>query len=120
MLLPLSTKGDNQLKIYVGNLSPSVSDQQLESLFAGHGQVRSAQVVTDKFSGQSRGFGFVEMSDSDAQAAIRSLDGSAFEGSSLRVNEARPKEAGGGGGGFRPRSGGNGNRYGGGRSGNRR
>jgi RNA recognition motif-containing protein len=114
-------KGDNHLKIYVGNLPPSVSDQQLEALFATHGQVRSAQVVTDKFSGQSRGFAFVEMSDTDAQSAIRSLDGSAFEGSSLRVNEARPKEAGGGGGGgFRPRSGGNGNRYGGGRSGNRR
>ncbi|MEO8726484.1 MAG: RNA-binding protein [Acidobacteriaceae bacterium] len=101
------------MKIYVGNLSPAISDSQLEQLFAQHGAVNSAQVVTDKFTGASRGFGFVEMSDSDAQEAIRSLDGSAFEGGTLRVNEARPKtdtgfrpRPGGGGGGGRPGGGG--------------
>lgn len=107
------------MKIYVGNLSPAVSDSQLEQLFAQHGAVQSAQVVTDKFTGASRGFAFVEMSDSDATAAIRSLDGSNFEGGTLRVNEARPKENSG----FRPRpgggGGGGGNRFGGGGGGGR-
>jgi RNA recognition motif-containing protein len=111
-----SQKGDN-LKIYVGNLSPAVSDSQLEQLFAQHGSVQSAQVVTDKFTGASRGFAFVEMSDTEAQEAIRSLDGSAFEGGTLRVNEARPKTDTG----FRPRPGGGGGRggFGGGGGGNR-
>ncbi|GAC1659715.1 MAG: hypothetical protein NVS9B15_22880 [Acidobacteriaceae bacterium] len=98
------------MKIYVGNLSPAVNDSQLEQLFAQYGIVSSAQVVTDKFSGTSRGFAFVEMSDQDAANAIRSLDGSNFEGGSLRVNEARPKENSG----FRPRPGGGGGAGGGG------
>jgi RNA recognition motif-containing protein len=112
------------LKIYVGNLSPSVGDEQLRAHFATHGAVNSASVVTDKFSGQSRGFGFVEMSDAEASAAIKALDGSSLDGSTLKVNEARPKApgggrfggGGGGGGGRRP---GGGNSFGGGRGGKR-
>lgn len=107
------------MKIYVGNLSPSTSDSQLQQLFAAHGAVDSAQVITDKFTGASRGFAFVEMGEQEAQAAIRALDGTNFEGATLRVNEARPKTADG----FRPRpgggAGGGGNRFGGGGGGGR-
>ena len=96
-------------KIYVGGLPYSATEQQLSDLFAAHGTVASARIITDKFTGQSRGFGFVEMSsDSEAKAAITALNGSDMGGRSLTVNEAKPMEqrSGGGGGGF----GGGGNR----------
>ncbi len=89
-------------KIYVGGLPYSTTEQQLNDLFAAHGAVASARIITDKFTGQSRGFGFVEMSsDSEAQAAITALNGTQFGGRTLTVNEARPQEprSGGGGGG---------------------
>jgi RNA recognition motif-containing protein len=89
-------------KIYVGGLPYSATEQQLSDLFAAHGAVASARIITDKFTGQSRGFGFVEMSsDSEAQAAITALNGQEMGGRTLTVNEARPQEprTGGGGGG---------------------
>ena len=83
------------LKIYVGNLPYSSTDQDLMDLFAQHGNVASANVVTDRYTGRSRGFGFVEMaSTEDAQKAIEALNGSDFQGRNLVVNEARPKEKG--------------------------
>ncbi len=103
-------------KIYVGGLPYSATEQQLSDLFAAHGAVASARIITDKFTGQSRGFGFVEMSsDAEAQAAITALNGSEMGGRTLTVNEARPQEprTGGGGGG----RGGFGGGGGGGRSG---
>ena len=102
-------------KIYVGGLPYSATEQQLSDLFAAHGAVASARIITDKFTGQSRGFGFVEMSsDSEAQAAITALNGSDMGGWTLTVNEARPQEPRTGGGGGRGGFGGGG---GGGRSG---
>jgi RNA recognition motif-containing protein len=84
-------------KLYVGNLGYDISSSDLEQLFAGHGTVDSAAVVSDRTTGQSRGFGFVEMSsDSEAQAAIAALDGKDHGGRALQVNEARPRPAGGG------------------------
>jgi RNA recognition motif-containing protein len=80
-------------KIYVGNLSYDMTDGDLNQMFAAHGTVQSAQVVMDRDSGRSKGFGFVEMSDSDqAQAAISALNGREVNGRSLTVNEARPRE----------------------------
>jgi RNA recognition motif-containing protein len=105
-------------KLYVGNLGYEVSSHELEGLFAPHGTVRSAQVISDRETGRSKGFGFVEMgSDSEAQAAIAALNGKECSGRSMTVNEARPKESGGGGGrgGFGGGGGGGGN--GGGRGG---
>ena len=87
-------------KLYVGNLTYDVTDSALEQLFAAHGTVQSAQVIMDRDTGRSKGFGFVEMgSDQEAQAAIKALSGQMVGGRSLTVNEARPREAGGGGGG---------------------
>jgi RNA recognition motif-containing protein len=87
-------------KIYVGGLPYSTTEQQLSDLFAAHGAVASARVITDKFTGQSRGFGFVEMSsDAEAQAAITALNGTQLGGRTLTVNEARPQEPRSGGGG---------------------
>ena len=86
-------------KLYVGNLSYSITDGDLVKLFEPHGSVTSAQVIMDRDTGRSKGFGFVEMgSDQEAQAAIQALNGAQVEGRSLTVNEARPKEGGGGGG----------------------
>lgn len=80
-------------KIYVGNLSFSISDQDLMSIFAEHGEVSSASVITDRETGRSRGFGFVEMeNDDDATKAISALNGKEVEGRALNVNEARPRE----------------------------
>ena len=80
-------------KLYVGGLPYSTTENQLQELFAAHGSVQSARIITDKFSGKSKGFGFVEMaSASEAQDAIRALDGKDFEGRNLTVNEARPQE----------------------------
>src|SRR6202040_216743 len=96
-------------KLYVGNLAYSVTNEDLEGLFSQAGKVESAVVVSDKFSGQSRGFGFVEMADSnDAARAIEEFNETELKGRNIRVNEARPREGGGGGG---PRGGGGG--YGG-------
>ena len=81
-------------KIYVGNLPYSTTDQELQELFASHGNVQSASVVTDRYTGRSRGFGFVEMgSAEEAQQAISALNGSDYGGRNLVVNEARPKES---------------------------
>ncbi len=92
-------------KIYVGGLPYSATDQQLNDLFAPHGTVDSARVITDKFTGQSKGFGFVEMSSAEeARKAIAALNGTQMEGRTLTVNEAKPQEKrpgksfGGGGG----------------------
>jgi|SRR5271157_441039 RNA recognition motif-containing protein len=89
-------------KLYVGNLPYSVSDSSLQEMFAGFGTVASAKVITDRDSGRSKGFGFVEMgSDQEAQAAIAAMNGKELEGRALTVNEARPKPEGGRGkGGF--------------------
>ena len=85
-------------KLYVGNLTYDVTDSALEQLFAAHGTVQSAQVIMDRDTGRSKGFGFVEMgSDAEAQAAIQALNGKESEGRALTVNEARPKTEGGGG-----------------------
>jgi len=90
-------------KLYVGGLPYSVTEGRLTELFSAHGTVDSANVISDKFTGQSRGFGFVEMSSSsEAQSAIQSLNGTQFEGRSLTVNEAKPmakRDNFGGGGG---------------------
>ena len=99
-------------KLYVGNLSYDVTDSALEQLFAPHGTVQSAQVIMDRDTGRSKGFGFVEMkTEQEAQAAIAALNGKDADGRSLTVNEARPRTEGGRGG-----SGGRGG-YGGGRGG---
>jgi RNA recognition motif-containing protein len=102
-------------KLYVGNLAYGVSDSDLEQLFGQHGTVQSAQVIMDRDTGRSKGFGFVEMgADAEAQAAIAALNGKEFQGRALTVNEARPKEGGGGGGGRGGYGGGGGGRGGGG------
>src|SRR5437870_4932090 len=80
-------------KLYVGGLSYGTTDKQLEDLFAAHGTVESARVITDKFTGRSKGFGFVEMSSgAEAQSAIQALNGTEFDGRNITVNEARPQE----------------------------
>ena len=99
-------------KLYVGNLAYSVSNSDLESLFSQAGQVQSATVIMDKFSGQSKGFGFVEMTTSDeASKAIAQFNDSELKGRNIKVNEAKPRESsfggnrnGGGGGGDRGRN----------------
>lgn len=102
-------------KLYVGNMSFNIDDARLEEIFQEHGTVDSAKVITDRYTGQSRGFGFVEMSSNEeAQAAIEALDGKDVDGRALKVNEAKPREnrnesrggfggGGGGGGGGRRR-----------------
>jgi RNA recognition motif-containing protein len=112
--------------LYVGNLPYGVDSSQLEQLFKAHGQVVSAQVISDRETGRSKGFGFIEMaSDAEAQAAIAALNGQDQEGRPLTVNEARPREersGGGGGGGGYGGGGGGGGRgggFGGGRGGDR-
>ncbi len=100
-------------RLYVGNLSYEVSSSDLEAMLSPHGTVQSAQVIMDRDTGRSKGFGFVEMdSDAEAQAAIAALDGQEQGGRALKVNEAKPREprsgggyggGGGGGGGRRDR-----------------
>ena len=94
-------------KLYVGNLSYSLNEGDLESLFGEHGTVESVNIITDRETGRSKGFGFVEMSsDSEAEAATSALDGKECDGRPLKVNEAKPQEKrGGGGGGGRGRGG---------------
>jgi RNA recognition motif-containing protein len=83
--------------IFVGNLPWSTTDADLQAKFAEFGNVISARVVTDKFSGKSRGFGFVDMEDSDAEKAIAGMSGQKWGDREITVNEARPKSEGGGG-----------------------
>jgi RNA recognition motif-containing protein len=102
------------MNIYVSNLSFNVQDEDLREFFTEYGEVSSAKVITDKFTGKSRGFGFVEMPDDEAaKKAIAELDQASVDNRTIRVMEAKPKEdkpRGGGGGGFR---GGNGGGFGG-------
>jgi RNA recognition motif-containing protein len=99
-------------KLYVGNLTYGVTDSDLQQLFEAHGTVVSAQVIMDRDTGRSKGFGFVEMgSDTEAQAAIAALNGKDSGGRALTVNEAKPKEGGGGGRGGYGGGGGGGRRY---------
>jgi RNA recognition motif-containing protein len=96
-------------KLYVGNLAYGVTDSDLQQLFGAHGTVQSAQVIMDRETGRSKGFGFVEMgTDQEAQAAIAALNGKENDGRNLTVNEARPKTEGGSRGGY---GGGGGRRY---------
>lgn len=109
-------------KLYVGNLSYNTTSSDLEQLFAQHGAVQSAEVISDRDTGRSKGFGFVQMgSDEEAQAAIGALNGQEHDGRALTVNEARPREdrprGGGGGGGGRGGYGGGGGGRGGDRGG---
>ena len=98
-------------KLYVGNLSYEVSSSDMEQMFSPHGTIESADVIMDRDTGRSKGFGFVEMgSDQEAQAAIAALDGQTHGERALKVNEAKPRE---------PRSGGGGGGYGGGGGGRR-
>src|SRR5688572_27525845 len=86
-------------RLYVGNLSYNVDSSQLEQMFSQHGSVSSAEVISDRDTGRSKGFGFVEMgSDEEAQAAITALNGQEHDGRALTVNEAKPRESRGGGG----------------------
>ena len=78
--------------IYVGNLPWSATEAQIQTLFAEHGEVISVNLVSDRDTGRARGFGFVEMGDADARAAIEALDNFSLDGRTLRVNEAKPKE----------------------------
>src|SRR5687767_14531231 len=101
------------MNIYVSNLGFNVKDEDLKEFFTPYGEVTSAKIISDTFTGQSRGFGFVEMSDDEAaRKAIAELDQASVEGRSIKVMEARPKEdrparSGGGGGNFRGGGGGN-------------
>ena len=100
-------------KLYVGNLSYETSQADLETMFGAHGTVETAQVISDRDTGRSKGFAFVEMSsDDEAQAAIAALDGQDCGGRALKVNEAKPRPSGGGGGGgYGGDRGGSRNRY---------
>lgn len=113
-------------KLYVGNLSYNLTSSDLEQLFSAHGTVQSAEIISDRDTGRSKGFGFVQMgSDEEAQAAIAALNGQENEGRALTVNEAKPREdrprsgGFGGGGGGRGGYGGGGGRSGGGGGGGR-
>ena len=112
-------------KLYIGNLGYDVSSSDLHTMLAPHGTVLSAEVISDRATGQSKGFGFVEMdSDAEAQAAISALDGVENGGRTLKVNEAKPRaprrDGGGGRGGYGGGGGGGGGGYGGGGGGGRR
>ncbi|MBM4119910.1 MAG: RNA-binding protein [Nitrospira sp.] len=98
-------------KIYVGGLPYSTTEQELSELFSAHGAVQSARIIMDKFTGKSRGFGFVEMTtDEEVKAAIAALNATQLGGRTLTVNEARPQEPRAGGGGGRGGFGGGGGR----------
>ncbi len=88
-----------QIKLFVGSLPWSIGDQELEALFEPHGTVHSARVITDRETGRSRGFGFVEMEVEDSAAIISQMDGQEVEGRAIRVNEAEDRRDRGGGGG---------------------
>jgi RNA recognition motif-containing protein len=95
-------------KLFVGNLPFSATEQSVRALFEPHGTIESIALINDRETGRPRGFGFVEMSNSDASKAMQALNGRDFEGRALKVNEAQSKERGGGGGGYRANGG---NRY---------
>ncbi|MCM8543113.1 MAG: RNA-binding protein, partial [Lentisphaeraceae bacterium] len=102
------------MNIYVGNLPYTANEEDLKELFSNHGEVTSVRIITDRDTGQSKGFGFIDMSnDDEATSAIEALEGAEFQGRNLRVNQSKPKEdrPRGGGGGFRG-GGGGGNRGG--------
>ena len=100
------------MNIYVGNLSFNLTEDDLRTAFSAYGTVEKAAIITDKMSGQSRGFGFVEMPNrEEAVKAIESLNGKDLKGRNLKVNEAQPRPAGGGGGGGRGGFGGGRGRY---------
>lgn len=104
------------MKLYVGNLAYSTDEEALRKVFSQHGEIESVNVITDRDTGRSKGFGFVEMANDDqAKAAIDALNGTELEGRTIKVSESKPKERRPGGGG-----GGGGGRGGGFRSGNRR
>jgi RNA recognition motif-containing protein len=96
-------------KLFIGNLPFSATEQSVRALFEPHGTIESLALINDRETGRPRGFGFIEMSSSDASKAMQALNGKDFEGRPLKVNEAQAKERSGGGGGFR--SSGGGNRY---------
>lgn len=100
-------------KLFVGNLPFSATEQSVRALFEPHGTIESIALINDRETGRPRGFGFIEMSSSDASKAMQALNGKDFEGRALKVNEAQSKErnGGGGGGGGGYRSSGGGNRY---------
>ncbi|MDR1684900.1 MAG: RNA-binding protein [Desulfovibrio sp.] len=79
--------------LYVGNLPWSATEEGIRGLFAEHGNVVSVKLISDRETGRARGFGFVEMDDADAPGAVQALNGAAYEGRNLRVNEAQPREA---------------------------
>lgn len=103
------------VKLFVGNLAWTIDDQQLEQLFAQHGEVQSARVINDRDTGRSRGFGFVEIEVDDVSSVIRATDGVELNGRAIRVNEAEDK----GGGSRGPRRDNGGGGYGGGGGGRR-
>ena len=116
--MPCTLENEMGKRLYVGNLPYNTTDSDLEQLFGQHGAVESAQVVMDRATGRSKGFGFVNMvNDQEANAAMEALNGRDYGGRPLTVNEAKPREGGreGGGGGRGP--GGGGGRSGGGRGG---
>jgi cold-inducible RNA-binding protein len=110
------------MNIYVGNLSRETAEEDLRKAFEAFGEVTKATVITDKFSGESKGFGFVEMANkTEAMAALAAMNGKELQGRTLNVSEARPRESRpGGGGGGRPGGGGGGGRRDGGGGGGRR
>ncbi|MFI4861723.1 MAG: RNA recognition motif domain-containing protein [Phycisphaerales bacterium JB063] len=101
------------MKIYVGNMAFSTTQESLEALFSNYGQVQEVAVITDRDTGRPRGFAFVTMDDDGGKQAIEALNGNEFEGRTLTVNEARPREnrGGGGGGGYNRGGGGGGGRW---------
>src|SRR4030042_1682537 len=95
----IQDKEEVRMNIYVGNLSHQVTEDELKKAFEAFGQVTSVSIIKDKFSGESRGFGFVEMpAKAEAQSAINGLNGKELQGRALNVNEARPRSEGSGGG----------------------
>ncbi|HET8696624.1 MAG TPA: RNA-binding protein [Gammaproteobacteria bacterium] len=99
-------------KLYVGNLPYSATEASIREAFSGSGTVETVSLITDRDTGQSKGFGFVEMStDAEAQAATQALNGTSLDGRQIKVSEAKPKTSGGGGGGGRRDGGGYGRRY---------
>ena len=103
------------MSIYVGNLSPTTTEEEVRTLFAEFGTVESVNLLTDRYTGESRGFGFVKMDNKSAQAAIEALSKRSIDGRALKVSEAKPREPGGGG--FQARS--HGGAFGGGGGGGR-
>jgi RNA recognition motif-containing protein len=96
-------KRERSMDIYVGNIAYSASEEDLRAAFGEFGTVESVRIVTDRETGRSKGFGFVQMGEEDGAKAVENLDGKDMQGRPLKVNKARPKSDNRGGGGFRPR-----------------